>query len=602
MSLADVKLHFVESIDDVLALHSWLGERRPFHALAFDTETTGLVVGKDVVRLVQVGDGVHGWVLPWQSGVNAEGKLIGSWSGLFTDIVRRWDGDWLAHNAKFDVGMLDYMLTYMPRGRVYDTRIMAHIMAPNYSTALKNVAARLVDAHAGALRDELKDTEWTWDTVPLDYRPYWTYAALDPILTYQIFEVLWPQMQSSCPEAFQLENDVSWVVEQMERYGAHIDRGYASSKLIDFTAYVDEVDQWCKTHFGVRAGSNVEVVKALQAVGFEFTKATASGAIALDKEVLGSIDHPLAQAVLQRRRIQKLASTYLSHFVNEVDENDLIHPSINVLGARTSRMSMEQPNLQNLPRKSESNPAADSIRNCVTSRYGAGGRILMCDFDQIEMRLLAAMAQETSMIEAFHGDTDFFVALARMVYGDESIVKSDPRRQVVKNAGYATIYGAGVEKFSATAGIPVDQGQRVRARWDELFPRVSAFQQQVIRVAQERRQSEGLPYVRCPVTRRKQVADPGKEYVLVNFLIQGAAAAVLKKKIIEADSAGLGQWMVVPVHDEIVLDVPLEHVHAAARTLHNVMNDATMFPVPITASVSWGDTWGSKEAYVSDRD
>jgi DNA polymerase-1 len=185
-----------------------------------------------------------------------------------------------------------------------------------------------------------------------------------------------------------------------------------------------------------------------------------------------------------------------------------------------------------------------------------------------------------------------------MVYNDESIVKSDPRRQVVKNAGYATIYGAGVEKFARTAGITYEQGQAVRHRWNALFPGVTRLQQEVQNVAIRRRTDEGLPYVRCPVTRRRQVADPGKEYALVNFLIQGAAAAVLKKKLIELDSAGLGEYMVVPVHDEIILDVPLEALDDAADTLRDIMNDDTMFDVPLSASVSYGPTWGSKESYV----
>jgi DNA polymerase-1 len=577
-------LHLVDSIDEVLKLHEWMGNRREIHALAFDTETTGLIVGQDRVRLVQVGDGVHGWAIPFDG-----------WHGLFGDIVRRWDGHWLAHNAKFDVGMLDHAGITMPRDRVRDTRIMSHCLTPHYSTALKNVASRLVDAQAASLQTELKDTAWTWATVPITYQPYWTYGALDAVLTWKVAEILWPQVQAECPDAFELENTVSWIIERMERYGAHIDLPYAQEKLAAFTRYVDESAAWVKSTYGISAGANASVIKILQEAGYEFDKQTASGALALDKEVLGAIDHPLAQTVLQRRQLQKLASTYLGHFVTEVDADHLIHPSINVLGARTSRMSMERPNLQNLPRKNDNQPAAETCRNCVTAR--PGNVMMMCDFDQVEMRMLASMAGEASMIAAFKGDTDFFVALARMVYGDENIVKSDVRRQVVKNAGYATIYGAGVEKFSKTAGIPVEQGRAVRARWDELFPDVLKFQRSVQSVATQRRVNEGLPYVRCPITRRKQVSDPGKEYALVNFLIQGAAAAVLKKKIIELDNAGLGEWMVVPVHDEIILDVPRESAADVADILKKTMNDDTMFTVPLSSSVSWGNSWGSKKEW-----
>lgn len=592
MSLDGTKLHYVDSIDEVLKLNSWLGERREHHALAFDTETTGLVVGVDRVRLVQVGDGVHGWAIPFDR-----------WGGVFHNLTEIWDGYWLAHNAKFDVGMLDHEGIHMPRPRVRDTRIMHHVLYPHYSTALKNIATRLVDAHAASGQEKLSEAMggkngWTWANIPLTFPPYWMYGALDPVLTWKINEILWPQVQADCPAAFELENEVSWIIERMERYGAHIDLPYANEKLIAFETYVKAAEDWCKEHYNVKPGSNAAIVKILQDEGYEFSKATASGAVALDKEVLGSIDHPLAATVLQRRQLQKLATTYLSHFVSEIDADHLIHPSINVLGARTSRMSMERPNLQNLPRKSEHNPAAETIRNCVTTRYECEGTLLMCDFDQVEMRLLASMADETSMIEAFKGDTDFFVALARMVYGDETIVKIDKRRQVVKNAGYATIYGAGIAKFAATAGISFEQGQEVRSRWDTLFPRVLQFQREVQGIAVSRRHSEGLAYVRCPITRRRQVADAGKEYALVNFLIQGAAAAVLKKKLLELDAAGLGDYMVVPVHDEIILDVPNEHVADVATTLRDIMNDDTMFKVPLTASVSYGQRWGSKEEYV----
>jgi DNA polymerase I-like protein with 3'-5' exonuclease and polymerase domains len=594
VSLENVKLHLVDSIDDVLNLAAWLGERRPLHALAFDTETTGLVVGQDRVRMCQLGDGEHGWAIPLER-----------WGGVFEDVVRRWDGRWFAANAKFDVGMLEATDVTVPnRASIDDVSVAHHVLYPNYSRALKNMASRLIDPRAAMMQRELDEAigargGWTWATIPLTFQPYWSYAALDTVLTWRVGERLMPELDATgCRGAYDLENAVTWPIERMERYGAHIDVELARAKLIAFEDYVDAAEAWCLEHYDVRPGSNAAVVKILSEAGYTFTKATESGAVALDKEVLAGIDHPLAQVVLQRRRIQKLASTYLRHFVHEVDENDVIHPSINTLGARTSRMSMERPNLQNLPRRSESNPAADAIRTCVRAREGHV--MMMSDFDQVEMRGFAWMAREDSMIAAFNGDVDFFVALARTVYGDDTVVKTDPRRQVVKNAGYAQIYGAGVAKFAVTAGISFERAQWVRRRWDELFPRAARFQQDVIRVATERMRTEGKSYVRCPLTQRPQVSDKGKEYALVNFLIQGASASIFKRKILELDAAGLGDWMVVPVHDEIVLDVPNEHAEDAAHILQKVMNDDTIYTeplVPITASVSYGETWGSKEAY-----
>lgn len=589
--LRGVKLHLVESLEDVAALASWLGERRPRHAIAVDTETEGLVVGRDRVRLAQVGDGAHGWAIPAEGGRN----LL----GLLRDILARWDGQILMHNAKFDVGMLAAAGVEVPLERVLDTRIVAHILEPHLPSALKSVAVRHVDGGSAALQDQLKGTSYTWANVPLDYGPYWSYAGLDTVLTYRVYDRLWPRIEADgLTETFDMENAVQWVLYRMERYGAHIDTARAAQALDQFRVHADAVAAWCKENYGCQPGSNASVARRLIADGAQLDQLTPTGAIQLDREALSScLDHPLAQAVLEHRKITKLASTYLAHLATETDNDHLIHPSINILGARTGRMSMERPNLQNLPRRSEGDTAANVVRECFTPR--ADDRVMMmCDFDQVEMRVMTDFAQEPAMTAAFrNASVDFFVALARLVYQDPSIEKSDRRRQVVKNAGYAQIYGAGVDKFSATAGIPVEQGRWVRSRWDELYPTTAAFARRIIDLGVQRRYESGLAYVRCPISGRIRVADAGKEYALVNYLIQGLAAHLFKRKLIELEHAGLGPWMVAPVHDEIVLDVPTERVDEVADVLLKVMNDDGQLLVPLTASVSVGANWGAKEDY-----
>lgn len=590
MSLDEVELNLIENMDDVFRFKEWLGRRRPefwngMPAISFDTETTGLSIEKDHVRLCQIGDDDVGWAFAWDR-----------WSGIFEEVATTWSGIFLFHNAKFDVGHLDKMGVRLPRARVFDTRIMAHVLHPTFSTALKPLAARYVDPTAGAAQHDLDDAikRLGWAGVPINFPPYWQYGALDPVLTNRLAGELFPRVMWEAPDAFFLENEVSWSIEKMERYGAHIDVAYALEQYEKFNAYVAQVEMWCGVEYNVKPGQNAAVIEILQRAGYKFSKATASGAIALDKEVLEGIEHPLAQAVLSRRQLQKLASTYLKHFVTEVDENNIIHPSVNVLGARTSRMSMQNPNLQNLPRKSEKNRAATTIRNCINTRYD-DGTLLMCDFDQVEMRMLAALSKDEKMMDAFRSEGDFFVNMAREIYGDPTIQKNDPRRQVIKNTGYATIYGAGPDKLAKTAGIPVASARAAQLAMGNTYPTQYGWRNEVVATAQRRGIEEGEAYVRCPITNRKHVADPRKEYALVNFLIQGGAAAVLKKKILELDAAGLGDYMVAPVHDEIILDVPDDRREDAITTLRDIMNDTTMFPVPITAGVSAGKRWGEKE-------
>nr|MDD5491040.1 DNA polymerase [Patescibacteria group bacterium] len=320
---------------------------------------------------------------------------------------------------------------------------------------------------------------------------------------------------------------------------------------------------------------------------------------------------------LGRRQAQKMASTYLKFYLNETtDAHPYVHPSFNTLGARTSRMSCDSPNLQNVPRLG-TNKFADAVRNCITSRYVSPelllkfdaegftqrdavehGCLMFCDFAQIEMRILTHLSEDEHMIAAFHGDEDFFVTLARAIYHDETIDKKDPRRRVTKNAGYATVYGAGIRKFALTAGVSEAEAREFFRRWNALYPGVLRWQQSIIQEASFEKLETGQAAVRSLLTNRRYVGDSGKEYALANYKIQGMAAEINKMKLVELDNAGLGPWMIATVHDEVILDVPGEHVLDVAHMLEKVMNDDTLLSVPVRAEIAFGHRWGKKRDWV----
>jgi DNA polymerase-1 len=233
------------------------------------------------------------------------------------------------------------------------------------------------------------------------------------------------------------------------------------------------------------------------------------------------------------------------------------------------------------------------IRSCITTRYD-GGSLVMCDFSQIEARLLAHYAQETAMIEAFKSGRDFFTVLARQIFDDTSIGKNDPRRQITKNATYATLYGSGIRKFAVTAGITEETARNFMQKWKTLYPGVARLTNDLINTAVQRQRDTGVAYVRSPFTGRRYVADAGKEYALVNYVTQGGAAELFKMKLIQLDAAGLGDFMMAPVHDEILLDVPKDSINDVVKVLRDTMNDDEMLLVPIEAVVSTGPSWGEK--------
>lgn len=609
MSLDGVNLHLVDSIAEASALMRWLGERpAQLGALALDTESTGLSPERDRVRLVQVSDDQTGWAIPFER-----------WGGVVEELVHKWDKRYIMHNATFDVSMLDSEGIRIDRSRIDDTRIAGHVLEPTESTALKNQASRHVDPRAASLQRALDEfmNKWTWATVPIESTGpaaiYWQYGALDAILTYQLANVHLPRVAVEAPKAYELELGVSFVVSNMERRGVRVDRAYTQKYSQAFLEFIDNVDRWCEQAYGIKAGTTQAVIDILQReTTYEFTVRTDGGALSLNKEVLHDViaktQHPLAVNVLRRRQTQKLHSTYLRRFLEFSAFDGFIHPSINSIGGsgkqtgsaeglygvRTGRMSMDSPNFQQLPRRSEENTQAIIVRNCVVPRDD-DHILLMSDFDQIEMRVLAHLAHDEGMRQAFmQSGVDFFTEMTRTIFHDPSIVKKDPRRQTTKNSAYANAYGAGPAKFALTAGITLQEAYEFLARFDALYPGVKRLKSEVDKRATERRISEGVAYVRSPFTGRRHVADEGREYALVNYLIQGSCAEIFKMKLLELDAAGLGEFMILPVHDEVIFDVPESHEKDAIQAIREVMNDDTLCSVPITAGVARGRRWGEK--------
>jgi len=607
LPLDSAQAHLVDSVDDAAELMRWLSTKKK---IAYDTESTGLDHDTDRPRLAQVGDGRDGWAIP-----------LHRWSGVVEDIVRRYEGEYVMHNLPFDWIMTRHLGITIPRHRCHDTRLKAHVLYSTGPLGLKPLCERYVDSRAGAAQQALetgigRHGGWTWATVPCDFEPYWVYGALDPVLTYLLDEKLDPQVQAEAPLSYQLELAVQWVCEDMARRGAHVDRAYTQDLYDRMGTYVAEVADWCTQYYKLKPGSNDAVAQRLIEEGVHLTKRTGTGRFSVDKDVLADIAHPLAQAVLGHRQAVKISSTYLRHYLELSQRDGRIHPSINSVGGRnknpfeqggeqgvrTGRMSMDGPNLQNVPIRTKE---GKKIRNCFdaacSSACGCGDphTWIKMDFDQIEMRLFTHLAEDPEMHKLFDGPVDPFLQSTRDIFSDTSIAKDDLRRQHVKNSFYAKLYGAGVEQFARTAGIRDENGdldlpvaQAFLTRLDQLYPGIRSLQRDIETQANVTHQREGESYTRSPLTNRKFVADEYREYALMNYKVQGTAGEILKIKMVEADQAGLGPYMILPVHDEIDLDVPPAVLDDVMTTLRDVMNDASLLSVPITSTMSIGERWG----------
>lgn len=603
MSLAGIKLHLVESMEDANACLDWLSGLTT-DRIAFDCESTGLDKIHDRVRLVQFGDAFHGWAIP-----------IERWHGLVDEVVTRWSrhGRFVGHNARFDVAMLRNHGIDVPIHLVDDTMMAAHIADPSVSIGLKQQTAKHIDPRAAAMQSQLDAVMhsggYTWATIPVaatgPCAVYWTYGALDCVLTVRLWDHYMGTGSDRIPKkAYDLELATGWVADKMERRGVCVDRPYAEeqrSKLLDV---FEDCTKRGNSEFGVDLSSKKQVIARLERDNANLWKRTPSGNDwALDKEALKGIDHPLVQLLQLRTRVEKLGSTYLRNFIDGSAFDGRIHASINTLGfkeadagamgVKTARMSMSDPNLQNLPRADRSDPLSIIVRNCIVS--SPGHTFLFFDLDQIELRIMAHLSQDPGLIEALLADDDFFMLLTRKVYQDETSMKSDPRRSTIKSYMYATNYGAGLDRLSTTTGRPLAEIEELDKGINTSYPGIKQFHSGVHNAAMKRYREEGRAYVVSPMTgRRFATKNLNKLYQLINHIIQGWAAEIFKTMALELDAAGLGDYLALFIHDEIGVDVPDEMVPEAIEIMGSVMNNDKILSLPITAGGAKAKRWGEK--------
>lgn len=601
--LGNVKLHLVDSVEKAHEFISWLGEKRPHNAIAIDTETGELPGGKredalspwhGKLRLVQVGDGMTGWSIPWDE-----------WSGVFYQAMDKFDGQVVCHNIAFEARWFDIQSRWkIPWERSHDTMIMAHIINPLGSGALKPLSALYVDPKAVSMQESLDqgliENGWTWGTVPTNYEPYWVYGALDTVLTMRLWEQFYQKCGPQGPynRAYELEMATRKVVTRMELNGARIDLNYSKKKFDELIQYSESVKTWAaNTYGGISITSNMQLVRLLESLGADITETTPSGAKSASKDQLqlliinGNNDvKNLAENVLKQRKADKLANTYFSNFI-EKSIDGIVHPSVKTLGARTSRMSITDPALQTLPK------GDDTVRTAFIPRE-EDHVIITSDLDQVEFRMFASLSDDENLISLFHKadatGSDPFTEIGRQVYQEPDMQKSDKRRNLIKGVVYGRLYGAGVAKQALTAGVPEAQMRSVSDSFDANYPGMAMFQRQVDNIGQTRLRNEGQGYVHT-WTGRRIPCDEDRTYTLVNYLIQGGAAEVFKSNLVKLDQADLTDYLIVPVHDEIVLEAPRKDAEEIKQLVRQCMTTTEGWSVPLTADVDGPlENWGQK--------
>lgn len=548
--------------------------RRDF--LGIDIETTGLQVYQDEIRLVQLGDPTRGWAMDWQR-----------WGGLFRELIAQYDRRMVAHNALFELKHLGAVGVWLPQHLMHDSMLMAHFDNPMRAIGLKNVSQRKYGHWAVAgektLHAAMSKQGWTWATVPVDFPPYWLYGALDTILCSKLAEDLWPEIQDM-RTLYDIELSELYTLRDAELTGIMTDQAYVHQQTERLLREKDEADAalvaaGVKPNYVKNPGSDDQVIGYMQRMGAQLWKLTDKGNLSCDDDVLKEQEKagiPHIDQIRKWRNAKWIENNYFKN-LREMALDGVIRPSVKPVGAKTGRMSIEKPALQTIPR-------GPLVRDAFVAREGH--TLITADYDQLELRLLAHFADETAMLQAINVDRrDLHDFVAESLYGPNF---TKAQRQIAKNAQFAIVYGAGLDQFARTAGLSRDEAENFFQSYGKLFPGVPRFQQWAMRQVYE------TGFVTSAFGRRLPV-DKDKAYVATNYIIQPSATAdLIKLKIVETSNAGLQEFFRLPIHDELMFEVPDDLVEDIAPIIEETMTETELFKARLDASAIKVKRWGDK--------
>lgn len=588
-------------ITDVSGIGPVLRELEQSPVIAFDFETTGLDHKRDHAHGVALANLTNDWYI-------AGAALMGIMGGL-REIFADPNKTIAAHNAKFDV---HFLKPYNVRiTNLVDTMVGQWLVNENQGLKLKGLA-RTKLGYTEFL-PEFKDLQKEWkvklgrrrmDQVSIFDIPnevIGEYAAKDARLTYDLWVKTEGELKNEGMLDFfhEIEMPFTKMLGEMEEVGMRLDLAEVDVLLKEFSKIIEEArKEWVELVGDVNPNSNQQLQKLFyEDLGFKSTRSTDSGAPSVDVIAIQRINHKdktgTAACLLKLRKYEKLVGTYLKSFLNK-EFNGRLHCGLNHSGTVTGRISSSKPNLQNVPARGD---LGARMRKLFIA--AAGYDLVVIDYSQIELRLLAHFSQDPILLQVFLDDGDPHQLTADRI---------GVARYVGKTLNFSWVYGAGPGKLADTLekeGYPRPKLSDTRAwleGFSDAYPVMAAWKRSALRYA---RQQGGVTTIwgrkrRLPDLRSgNNKIRGGAERQAINTIIQGSAGDVMKYSMLEIGKAcpWFGARTLNQVHDEIVWEAPIDvsaEFAAFARDKMESIESVFNLRVPIKADGGPGPNW--KEA------
>ncbi|MBU2112350.1 MAG: DNA polymerase I [Gammaproteobacteria bacterium] len=595
-----------QTVLDEAAFNALLQELNSASISAVDTETTSLdYMQAELVGLSFATLAGQAWYLP----------LAHDYVGAPEQLNRDWAlaqlKPWLEDDTKAKVGQnLKYDQSVLARSGIslrgvrFDTMLESYVLnsvAARHdmdSLALKYLGHKTISFEqlAGKGAKQL-----TFNQIELDKAA--EYAAEDADVTLQLHQTLWPQLQqhTGLVQVLQdIEMPLVAILSRIERHGVLIDSKLLAVQSKQLAQRIAELEQQAYQQAGKEF--NLSSPKQLQEIlfqqmGLPVIKKTPTGAASTAEEVLAelALEYDFPKLITEHRGLTKLKSTYADKLPKMVNpQTGRVHTSYHQAVAATGRLSSTDPNLQNIPIRTEE---GRRIRQAFIAP--AGKKIVAVDYSQIELRIMAHLSQDKALLDAFAQGRDIHRATAAEVFGVALAEVTAEQRRRAKAVNFGLIYGMSAFGLAKQLGVGRNEAQHYVDRYFERFPGVLDYMERTRKQAHEQGYVETLFGRRLylpEINAQNMARRKGAERAAINAPMQGTAADIIKKAMIKVEQWLASQHnpaavMIMQVHDELVFEVDADKVEATKQQLVDLMAQAANLDVPLLAEAGDGDNW-----------
>jgi DNA polymerase I len=587
----------VQNVDELKELAGNLDKSGVF---CFDTETTGLdITATQLVGIAFCIKPEKAWYVPFPEDQEQAGKI----AAIFKPVFENPKVEKTGQNLKFDIGVLkNYGINV--EGKLFDTMLAHYLLQPD----MRHNMDVLAETYLGykplsieALIGKKGKNQGTMRDVPLE--TITAYACEDAHVTQQLREVFEPMLKKNNLTGLfeELETPLVYVLAEIERNGVKIDTNVLNEYSIKLQGDIEIIEKEIYDLAGAKF--NIGSPKQLGEILFdklkivEKAKKTKTKQYSTSEDVLSKLahKHDIIQKILDYRSLTKLKSTYVDVFPKLISpKTGRLHASFNQAVAATGRLSSNNPNLQNIPIRTEQ---GREIRKAFVPGWD-DYVLLAADYSQIELRIIASLSKDVAMIDAFRNGHDIHAATASKVFGVPMEEVSKEMRRQAKMVNFGIVYGISAFGLSERLNIPRGEAANIIDNYFSQYPGIKKYMEHTIAFARKHL------YVETIMGRRRYINDINSsngavrgfaERNAINSPIQGSAADMIKLAMIriyrDMQSKKLQSKMILQVHDELVFDVKKSELDTMKKIIEVNMKNAMKLDVDLEIDMNVGNNW-----------